>query len=49
MKSYLNTNWYLIDCALTRLERIVIMPWHTERGFSNFDINLYGITVKYFG
>ena len=52
MKTYLNANWYLIDCALARLEQVVTMPWqpwHIERGFRNFDTNLYGISIKYFG
>ena len=39
----------LYDCALTRLEVLSRLPWWNDKGFKNFDYNLYGINIKYFG
>jgi len=49
MKKYINTWWYLTDCALNRMEKIVLMPWHIEKGFRNLNTDLYGVSFKYFG
>ena len=49
MKKYLNENWYLIDCALRRLEYVVAKQDRGLHGFKNYDTNLYGISIKYFG